>query len=886
MFKPAKRIREGPHLWFIRFMGVLVPRRLRADWRREWQAELQWREWQLAEWDRLDWRSKLDLLWRSLGAFWDALRLQPRRLEEDMFQDLRFGIRMLLKSPVFTLAAVLSLTIGIGATTAIFSVVNAVVLRPLPYREPERLVRLWHNKPEIKMTRMPVSGGNVRVWRERAESFESVATFTQSASVFSGEAEEPQQLFGARVSHNLLPMLGYQPLIGRGFLPEENQSGKEKVIILSHKLWQQRYGGDPAILEQAITLDYSNQFTVIGVMPPEVSYPEKSDFWIPEIATATGRHDMRGISVLAQLKPGVTPQMAKNEISLINQQLQQELPGDYREWEAELQPLHEFTVGKVRNSLLILFGAVAFVLLIACANVANLLLARAAGRQKEMAMRAALGASRWRLLRQLLTESTMLALLGGAGGVLLAYWAVAGLIALNPPDVPRLAQVNLDGRVLAFTFFTTLLVGLIFGLAPALHSSKPDLNQALKESAASGRSGRRWMRRFGLRDAMVVAQTALAVVLLVGAGLLIKSFVKLRQVELGFTPANVLTVRLAPPFNRFQKGVKPLEYYRQMLDGLRTVPGVEAVAAATSPPTGGAFMSSPILIAGQPAPASADSQRAFVTVVSADYFRAIGNPLQQGRLFSEDDNEGSTPVAIINETMARSYFPDSSPIGQRIALKGEPEKWLEIVGVTADVKHFAIEEENKPTFYQPYRQKEVGSMSLLLRTTRDSAALVPLLRSRILETDKFTAISRIRSLNELVSDSVAQPRFYTLLLATFAAIALLLAALGIYSVMAYGVSQRTHEIGIRMALGAEARRILRMVLGQGLLLIGAGLAIGLAGALALTRLMSGLLFEVSPTDPLVFVLIALLLTGVALLASWVPARKATRVDPLAALRHE
>jgi putative ABC transport system permease protein len=871
--------------WLIRIVGVVVPRHLRASWQQEWEAELYYREMLLSEWDKLDWRAKLDLLWRSLGAFWDALRLQPRRLEEEMFQDLRYGVRMLLKSPVFTIAAILSLTIGIGATTAIFSVVNGVVLRPLPYKEPERLVRLWHSKPEIQETRVPVSGGNVNVWRERAESFESVAVFSQTSPVITGEAD-PEQVQGAKVSYNLLPMLGYQPLLGRGFLPEDNKPGNDKVIILSHKLWQQRFAGDPAVLERSITLDHTNQYTVIGVMPPEVNYPGQSGFWLPETTTAGGRHDMRSLSVIARLRPGVTPQMASNEVSLMNQQLQQDMPRDYQGWESEVQSLHEFTVGKVRSSLLILLGAVGFVLLIACANVANLLLARAAGRQKEMAMRAALGASRWRLMRQLLTESTMLALLGGAGGVLLGYWAVQGLIALNPPDVPRLAQVNLDGKVLAFTFFTTLLVGLIFGLAPALHSSKPDLNNALKESALSTRSGRRWLRRFGLRDVMVVTQTALAVVLLVGAGLLIKSFVKLRQVELGFTPTNVITMRLAPPFNRFQKDAKTMDYYRQILDSLKVVPGVEAVAAVTTAPTAGAFMSSQILIAGQPAADSADTQRAFLSVVSADYFRAIGNPLKEGRLFTEDDNEGSTPVAIINESLARSYFAGTSPIGQRIALKGEPQKLMEIVGVTADVKQFAIEEENKPGFYQPYRQKDVGFMTLLVRATGDSATLIPLLRNRILETDKFTAISRVRTMNELISDSVAQPRFYTLLLALFACIALSLAALGIYSVMAYSVSQRTHEIGIRMALGAQAERILGMVLGQGLILILTGVVIGLASAIALTRLMRGLLFGVSATDPMVFAAITLLLVGVALVACVVPARKATKVNPLQALRHE
>ncbi|HKQ91015.1 MAG TPA: ABC transporter permease [Blastocatellia bacterium] len=872
-------------LWLIAVVGVIVPRRLRADWRQEWEAELRYRETLLSEWARLDWRNKLDLLLRSLGAFRDALLLQPRRLEDEMFQDLRFGARMLLKAPSFMLAAILSLAIGIGATSAIFGVVNGVVLRPLPYREPERLVRLWQNKVIAGVSGIPVSEGNVNVWRKQAQSFETVGVFYSTDSVITGEAD-PEQIPGARVSHDLLPMLGYQPAIGRHFLPEENRPGAANVVILSHKFWQRRFGGDPAILGRSITLDHTNQYTVIGVMPPEASFPDKSEFWLPEKITANDRHNIRRLSVLARLKPGVTPQMAQMEVSQINSQLKQRIPDDYEGWETELQPLHDSIVGKVRNSLLVLFGAVGFVLLIACANVANLLLARASARQKEMAMRAALGASRLRLIRQLLTESVTLAVLGGVAGLALARLAVKALIALNPPDVPRLAQVNLDGRVLAFTLFTTLLVGIIFGLAPALHSSKPDLNNALKDGAAAGSGGRRWLRRFGFRDLMVVAQTALAVVLLAGAGLLIKSFVKLRQVELGFTPANVVSLTLSPPFSKFPKDYKRADYYRRMTDSLKTMPGVEAVALATGAPTTGAYMNASISIAARTEPDNAEAQRAFVSVVSADYFRAIGNPLKQGRSFTDDDNESSQRVAIINETMARTYFAGMNPIGHRIFFKGEPDKQMEIVGVTVDIKQFGLDQENKPAIYQPSGQHDVSSLKLIVRTSGAPAAIIPALRRRILSEDKFTAITRVRTLDELVSDSVAQPRFYTLLLAIFAAIALALAVVGVYSLMAYSVSRRAHEIGVRMALGAEAGMILRLVIGRGLTLILAGVAVGLAGAFALTRLMSGLLFSVSATDPAVFAAISLILIAVALAACVFPARKATRIDPMVALRHD
>jgi len=873
------------HLWLIGMIGVIVPRRLRADWRQEWEAELRCREALLAEWARLDWRNKLDLLRRSLGAFWDALLLQPKRLEDEMFQDLRFGARMLLKAPSFMSAAILSLAIGIGATSAIFSVVNGVALRPLPYREPERLVRLWQNKVIAGVTGIPVSEGNVNVWRKQAQSFETVAVFYSTASIITGEAE-PEQIRGASVSHDLAPMLGYQPAIGRHFLPEENRPGAANVVILGHKLWQRRFGGDPAILGRSITLDHTNQFTVIGVMPPEASFPDKTEFWLPEKVTPTDRHDIRRLSVLARLKPGVTAQTAQNEVAQINGQLKQRMPDDYEGWETELQPLHDSIVGKVRNSLLVLFGAVGFVLLIACANVANLLLARVSGRQKEMAMRAALGASRLRLIRQLLTESVMLAVLGGAGGLAMAYLAVKALIALNPPDVPRLAEVGLDGRVLAFTFFTTLLVGIIFGLAPALHFSKPDLNNTLKDGAAAAGGCKRWFRRFGFRDLIVVAQTALAVILLAGAGLLIKSFVKLRQVELGFTPANAISLTLSPPFSRFPKDYKRADYYRRMMESLKTMPGVEAVAVATGAPTTGAYMYASFLIAARAEPENVEAQRAFVSIVSLDYFQAIGNPLKQGRLFTDDDTESSQRVAIINETMARTYFVGLNPVGQRIFFNGEPNKQMEIVGVTADVKQFGLDQENKPALYQPFTQNDVRSLNLIVRTGVEPAAIIPALRRRILSEDKFTAITRVRTLDELVSDSVAQPRFYTLLLAIFAAIALALAAVGVYGLMAYSVSRRAHEIGVRMALGAEAGRILRLVIGRGLTLILAGVAAGLAGAFALTRLMSGLLFGVSATDPAVFAAVSLTLIAVALAACVFPARKATRIDPMVALRHD
>ncbi len=869
------------HLWLIRVIGVLVPRRLRADWRREWEAELHHHESLLSQWRR----GKGELLRHSLGSVRDALWLQPKRWEDEMIQDLRFGVRMLLRHKGLTFVTVLSLAFGIGANTAIFSVVNAVVLRPLPFREPERLVRIWQDKPVAGLRQMPVSAGNVTVWRNQAKSFEGVAAFYQMASVFTGESE-PEQVPGARVSVEFFPVLGLQPMLGRNFTPEEDQPGANRVVLLSHSFWQRRFGGDPGVLGRTITMDHKNSATVIGVMPAEVSYPGKSEFWQLLALKDRNRHGMRHLSVIARRKPGVTVAQAEAEVKLIHEGLQKQFPDDYKEWGVEVVALHESVVGNVRRALFVLFGAVGFVLLIACANVANLLLARAAARQKELAVRAALGAGRFRLIRQMLTESALLAALGSAAGLLLAVLGVRTLLALDPPGVPRLAQVGIDGRVLVFTLVATVVVGLLFGLAPALQLSKPDLNRTLKEGAAQAARGRQRFRGQGLRGFLVVTQTALALVLLVGAGLLLKSFIKLRQVELGFDPTHAVSLTIAPAFNRFAEKQRTNEYYRRMIESLAAAPGVTAVGAVTGAPLSGAYMSDAILIAGRPAPEPAEKQRAYLSVISPDYFRAAGTPLKQGRSLTDDDREGSPRVALVNEALARRYFPDANLMGQRISLRGEPDKPYEIVGVVADLKQFGIDKEVQPIFYVSYWQREMAFMNLVVRSTGEPSALIPALRNRIRTVDPYAPIVRVRTLEETVGEAVAQPRFYTLLLTIFSAIALLLAVIGLYGVMSYAVSQRTHEIGIRMAVGAQPGDVLRLFLRQGIALVGIGLALGLGGALALTRVLTSLLFDVRETDPLTFASVALLLAGVALLACWIPARRAAKVDPMIALRHE
>lgn len=874
------------YTWILRFIGLLVPRRLRTDWRMEWEAELRSREAMIAGWKELDWKNKLDLSGHSLGALLDALWLQPRRWEDEMIQDIRFGVRMLVKNPSFTLAAVLSLVIGIGACSAIFSVVNGVLLRPLPFREPERLVQLWEDRKGDHLSQIPASGGAVKEWRLRAQSFSDIAAFYTTEAVFVGDGLEPERVLGAEISANLFPMLGLEPMLGRRFQPEENRTGINQVIMLSHKLWQSRYGADPAIVGKTIKLDLTRQYSVIGVMPPGVTYPGRSEFWRPETKTDGGRHDIRMLNVVARLKPGATISSAESELELINKQLRKEYPEAYREWGVEMMGLHESVVGKTRLTLLTLLGAVGFLLLIACANVANLLLARAIARGREMAVRAALGAGRLRLIRQLLTESALLSLLGAAGGLILAQWTVRAFVALKPPGLPRLDQISVDVRVLGFTVSTAVIVSLVFGLAAAWRASKPDLTSALKDATTVVSSRTGVFRRIGLRGSLAAGQLALALILMAGAGLMIRSMIKLRQVELGFNPTHTLSMEVSPLSNGAKDETFRAEFYRRLIDSLRSVPGVNAVSGSAPGLAQGAMMSSPILIAGRPKPDSPQTNIAFLTITNHDFLQIIGNPILQGRYFNTDDKLGGPRVAIINQTMARRYFPNGDAVGQRFALIGEPQNLFEIVGVAADVKQFGLIEENKPNFYLPSSQREVWNLSLILRTNAAPSTLIPLLRRRVREVDSLAVIGRIREIDEIVSDSIAQSRFYTLLLSVFAGVSLALAAIGIYGVMAYSVSQRTHEIGVRMALGAERGRVLRMVLSQGMRLALFGVAAGLVGALGLTRVLQTLLFKVQATDPITFGVVAMLLAGVAFLACLVPAQRATRVDPLLALRRD
>ncbi|HEX8775381.1 MAG TPA: ABC transporter permease [Pyrinomonadaceae bacterium] len=813
------------------------------------------------------------------------------------WQDVQYGFRMLLKRPGFTLVALVALALGIGANTAIFSVVNAVLLRPLPFDKPERLVMIWGSAPQLGFDVLPPTASESVDWREQSHVFEQVAAFKSWAWNMSG-TNGPEQVWGARVNASLFPALGVKPLLGRTFLPEEDRAGGAKVVVMGHGLWQRSFGSDPAIIGKTVTLN-NLSYTVVGVMPPGFKFPggenmlsglqfsPKTELWEPmaftdEELSNRGTHNL---AVVARLKPDATLWQARTEMTTIAAHLAEQYPKFNKGIGVKLVPLHEQVVGDVRPALLILLGTVGFVLLIACANVANLLLARASSRQKEIAIRTALGASRLRVVRQLLTESVLLSLMGGAAGLLLALWGIDALGALIPENIPRANEIGVDSRMLGFTLLISLLTGLIFGLAPSLQASKTDINEALKDGTrgASTGSGR---NRF--RGMLVVSEIALALVLLVGAGLLIRSFMRLQQVDPGFEPKSVVAMEIVLPFiapSNYKEPEQQAAFFRQTLERAATLPGVQAATVVSSLPLSGAFESTDVIIEGQPEPPNGDWPPANYTMVSADYFRVMSIPLMKGRALTERDTKESPGVVVINETMARHYWPGEDAIGKRLTM-GFEKTPREVVGVVGDVRQNSLDVETPLAVYLPYQQFPYPGMTLVVRTVSDPASMAAAVRREVQAIDASLPVSNVRSMDEVVATSVSQRRFNMTLLGIFASVALLLSAVGIYGVMSYSVTQRTHEIGIRIALGAGSRDILRLVVGQGMLLTLIGVALGLAASLVLTRLMASLIYGVSATDPLTFAGVSLALALVALLACLIPARRATKVDPMEALRYE
>jgi putative ABC transport system permease protein len=800
-----------------------------------------------------------------------------------MKRGILYAVRTLLKRPGFVLIAVSTLALGIGATTAMFTVVNSVLLRPLQFPEPERIVLLEAINPRQGITGSNMSVPDLVDWQQQSQSFEQIAGFV-SGGTFLATGDETERVRSTAVSAEFFPLFRTQPVSGRTIQTGDAQTGSEPVVVLSHALWQGRFGGASDVFNRQITLN-GKSTTIVGVMPAGFNYPADTELWVAlPLNAASEARDNRYLGVVTRLKAGVWLAQAQTEMDTINQRLAQNYADTNTGWSVRLTELRERLVGELRTSLLILFGAVAFVLLIACANVANLLLARAAYRHKEIALRTALGASRWRIVRQLLTESVLLSVVSGAAGLALTVWLIKLLIAMSPPNSPRFDEISLNWQVFIFAFGVMILAGLLFGLVPALQTSRTDLNETLKES---GRTGAPGGTRNRVGSLLIVSEVALSFVLLACAGLLIKSFMHLREIDPGFQPDNVFAVRLTLPPGKYGQGKPRAQIYQQLVSQVKTVPGVQSVGAVLSLPLGGDTFNigRGVLLEGRPASAEEQTNAAY-RVVTRDYFQTLQIPVKQGRAFTDHDNAQSAKVVIVNETMARQLWPGESPIGRRFSIWRDEKFSREVVGVVGDTKS-SLDREAGPQMYVPYAQDaNWGSLSLVVRANGDPSVLAASVREAIRSVDKAVATYNLKTMNDVVSTSAAPRRVPMLLLSAFAGVAMLLAMLGIYGITSYYVTQRTHEIGVRMALGAQIADVLRLVLRRAMLLAVIGVGIGVASAMAVTRYLTTLLFGVKPIDVITFAAVALALIAVALIACLLPARRATKVDPLIALRYE
>ena len=805
---------------------------------------------------------------------------------ENVWKDIRFGLRTLVRNPATTLLAMLTLALGIGANSAIFSVVNRVLLDPLPYPQPDELVMLVESAPALGFPRFSVSPPNFEDFRRQNRSFEHLIAYGRERFNLTGR-EQPEVILGASVSPDFFQMLRVDPSPGRGFRQEEGRPGQARVAVLSHGLWQRLFGGDPKIAGRPVTLN-GESYTVVGVAPRGFELPRRTEIWVP-LALDLANENRGGhyLGAIGRLKRGVSLEKAETEMIGIASRLEKQYPDSNSKWTVDLIPMKEIVVEDIRPVLMILLVAVAFVLLIACANVANLLLARVASRERELAVRAALGASRGRLVRQMLVETALLFVAGGLLGLLLAHWGVKALVALDPEGIPRAREIGVDGRVLAFTFLVSLATGVLFGLVPALSATGRRLYEALKEGGramAGGVHGRL------VRNLLVGFEVAVALVLLVCAGLLIQSFARLSRVDPGFRPQGVLTARISIPESKYPDEERQALFYGRLLERLAAIPGVEGAASIYPLPLGGSNMILSFVVEGRPVPPPAEAPNTNVRMVSPDYFRVMGIPVVQGRAFEPRDRTGAEEVVIVNQTLAARIWPGQSPLGKRFTF-GDPEDsedpgWRTVVGVVGDVRHDTLDQEKASEAYWPQAQGPSTDTALVLRTSGDPVQLAGPLRAAVRELDRDLPLERIEPMEQVVSEALAQSRFKTLLLGLFAALALGLAAVGVYGVVSYSVAQRTHEMGIRLALGARPGQVQRMVLLQGMRVVLISSAIGIAAALFATRFLREQVYGVSATDPATFAIVPLVLLAVALLANWVPALRATRVDPLEALRYE
>lgn len=807
---------------------------------------------------------------------------------DSLLRDLKFSVRSLVKQPGFAVVVVLTLALGIAANTTIFSTVDALLLHPFSFPNQQRLLVLWEQNLAIGTTRGAVAPGNFTDWREHNQACEQLVAIDQISFDLS-DGTHPERFPGYGVTKGFFDVLGVKAASGRTFLPEESEPGREQVVVLKHSFWQQHLGGDANIVGKTITLN-RKVFTVVGVMPEDFNYPYNGgEIWTPLVFDREDQLNRENhyLRVIGLLKPGITVGQAKADLSGIAKRAQQQFPETNSGRDVSVLTLTDDAVRGARAGVPILMGAVVFVLLIACANVANLLLVRAASRQRETAVRLALGASRARLIRQSLTESALLGLLGGALGLFVSVWAIQALAHGIPEGfskfIPGWSRLGINFTVLAFTFVVSLLAGCLAGLAPLWHSTRTNLNEALK---AGGRSdaGKGGHKR--LRSGLVVSEVALSLVLLIGAGLMVRSFIELLRADLGIKPENVVAMQISLPPDSYEDKNKRLDFYQQLLSRVETLPGVMKSGAINIVPFSSSNNSNTFQIIGQPPFRKGAEPYVEIRITTPDYFDAIGTTLRRGRLFTAQDDVKAGRVILVNETFAKKYLPGQDPIGQRLNLGGDDKQTQEIIGVVADVKNDDLEEIVDPTSYLPYSQNANRTMNLVIRGTHDPTQLVSAVRSEVSALDAALPVSNVKTVSQMIDERISPKRLMTYILAVFALNALLLASVGIYGVMSYAVAQRTHEIGIRMALGARAADVLRLVLRNGMSLALIGVAIGLAGAFALTRLLSTLLFQVTPTDTVTFAGVATALIVVALLACYIPARRATKVNPLVALRDE